>query len=252
MTEERPIPDRPVQPQTPEEVRERWDLVEKTTMGRYLAAIEERFIVECLTGFAERPQVVVDAGAGRGRLTALLSEYSDRVIATETDLELVEDLAQVASNVTSVLVQPADTRLPLEDSSADCIIAIQVADLGEAEWFHRECVRVLKPGGVIIVNMQNRRSWKGLQARLRKDRYRAEYGSTYYASSLPEFLRNLAATGLEVERILGYNWLPFTRLSDNSLIGPLASIESLLQLRRIAGVSPWVLVSARRPSRRIL
>lgn len=55
------------------------------------------------------------------------------------------------------------------------------------------------------------------------------------------------ARGLTGSGRTGYNWLPFTHASDNALIRPLAKIESLLRLRRLPAISPWVLVSAHKP-----
>ena len=236
-------------PQTDEELRDSWwDLAEKTAMARYLAAIEERFIVDSIAGLPERPRLALDAGAGRGRLTALLARYAERVIATEAEQNLVGLLGAVAPNVTPVLADPESRRLPLEDGSADWIISIQAADLAESPWFQRECARTLTPGGVLVVNLQNRHSWKGLLARRREEHYRAEFGAIFYSSSLEDFTRSVEAAGLEVEETLGYNWLPFTRDSESRLIGPLGAIEGALRLRRLASLSPWVLVRMRRPA----
>ena len=247
MSEERPAFERPPQAQSADEFREWWDLTERTSMARYLAAIEERFIVDSIAGRPQRPRLALDAGAGRGRLTALLAKHADRVVATETEQKLVELLEKVAPNVTSVLADPEVKRLPLEDASADWIISIQAADLAESQWFQKECARALTPGGVLVVNLQNRRSWKGLVARRRAERYRAEFGAIYYSSSLENFTRDVEAAGLEVEQTVGYNWLPFTRDSDSRLIGPLGAIEGALGLRRLGSISPWVLVRMRRP-----
>ena len=129
------------QPQTDEELRQAWDLTEKTAMARYLAAIEERFIVASIVGLPQRPRLALDAGAGRGRLTALLARNAERVIATEAEQNLVELLGTVAPNVTPVLADPEEKRLPLEDASADWIISIQAADLAESPAASRSAQR---------------------------------------------------------------------------------------------------------------
>ena len=225
-----------------------WDVAARTEMGRYLLDVELAFITESIAGLTKKPQIALDAGAGSGRVTGPLSKMAGRVIATETEPALVKRLTRVANNVTPLLVSPESERLPLQDATADVILAIQAAYLTQTGWFHRECTRVLKPGGTLILTLQNRRSWKGLVSRRRPEQYQGEFGARYYERSLADIDRDLEAAGLQLEQALGYNWLPFTRMSDSRLIKPLAKLERLLPLRRLAAVSPWVLLSARKPA----
>lgn len=224
-----------------------WDVIAKTAMGLYLTEIETAFIERAIDQLGRRPAVAVDAGAGRGRLTRLLAARADHVIATEAKPELIASLSEIAPNVTPQLVSPESAVLPLQDGSVDIVIAIEAAALTHSTAFHRECVRVLRPGGVFVLTLQNRASWKGLLARLRNRHYRAEHGANYYDWSFGELKRSLSEAGLRVDRVAGLNWLPFMRASDSGLIGPLSTVESALGLRKLASVSPWVLVEATRP-----
>lgn len=248
MTTKLSIPGGSCQPKTENEGTYLWEWAYSTSMGQYLDDIEAKFITKSVAALKERPVLALDAGAGSGRLTKLLAARFDRVVATEAEPALVRGLRRAGSNVTPVLVPSDAERLPLRDDSADCILCIQAADLTHAGWFHRESARVLKPGGVLVMTLQNRRSWKGLLAGRRQDRYRAEFGTTYYTHSLDDIRTDLEEAGLEVERTLGYNWLPFTRVSDSRLIKPLAKLERWLLLPRLAAASPWVLLCARKPS----
>lgn len=224
-----------------------WDVIAKTAMNRYLTEIETAFIERAIDQLGRRPAVAVDAGAGRGRLTRLLAARADHVIATEAKPELMDSLSEIAPNVVPQLVSPESAALPLQDESVDIVIAIEAAALTHSPEFHRECVRVLRPGGVFVLTLQNLVSWKGLLARLRRHRYRAEHGASYYEWSFGELKRSLSEAGLRVDRVAGLNWLPFMRDSDSGLIGPLSIVERALGLRKLASVSPWVLVEATRP-----
>ncbi len=221
-----------------------WDVIAKTAMSRYLTEIETAFIERAIDQLDRRPGVAVDAGAGRGRLTRLLAERAAHVIATEAKPELIASLSDIAPNVTPQFVSPDSVALPLQDESVDIIIAIEAAGLTHSPEFHRECARVLRQDGVLVLTLQNRSSWKGLLGRLRRRHHRAEHGATYYAWSFADLKRSLSDAGLRVTREAGLNWLPFMRDSDNGLIGPLSTVESALGLRKLVSVSPWVLVSA--------
>ena len=221
-----------------------WDAVAKTAMGRYVTEIETGFIEQAIGRLARPPAVAVDAGAGSGRLTRVLAAHVSRVIATEAKQELIAPLSKIAPNVTPQLVSSESVTLPLQDESVDLVVAIEVADLTQSPEFHRECARVLRPGGVLVLTLQNRTSWKGLLARLRRRHYRAEHGATYYTWSFADLERSLTDAGLRVTGAAGLNWLPFRRESDSGLLGPLATVETALGLRKLASVSPWALLNA--------
>ena len=223
-----------------------WDAVAKTAMGRYVTEIETAFIEQAIDQLDRPPAVAVDAGAGSGRLTRLLAARAGHVIATEAKQELIASLSQIASNVTPHFVQPDSVALPLPDETVDIVIAIEAAALTHSPEFHREGARVLRPDGVLVLTLQNRGSWKGLLGRLRRGHYQAEHGATYYTWSFGDLKRSLSDAGLRVTHAAGLNWLPFMRDSDNGLIGPLSVAERVLGLRKLASVSPWVLLSANR------
>lgn len=223
-----------------------WDTVAEEALSRYITSIEGGFIESSLARLGAPPELVVDAGAGSGRFTRLLASRARQVIATEMVEPLVGMLAGIAPNVNAVRMARGSTSLPVDDGAADAIIAIDVADFTQNSAFHRECHRALRPGGLFITTLQNRASWKGLIGRFRTNHHRAEVDAIYYTWSLRNLIDSLGDAGLQLDCSLGFNWLPFTRDSDSPLVAPLAQLERLLQLRRLPGVSPWVMVAARR------
>jgi SAM-dependent methyltransferase len=222
-----------------------WDYASRNSaMARYIAGVEEAFLTRTLDAHPGPLDVVVDAGAGTGRFSRMLAPRAARVVATEVSAPAISRLAAIAPNVEAVQVIPTDTRLPVEDAAADCVVCIEVPELTVSSWFYEECGRVLKPGGLLLVTINNGRSWKGLVAALRRGKYRMKTGSSMYGSSLPELAARLRSSGLRVEEAQGFNWLPFPRVAGSPLIPPLAALERLLGLRRLPGVSPWVIVRA--------
>lgn len=222
-----------------------WDAAAETSMGAYVTSVETAFIARVLDGVG-KVTCAVDAGAGTGRISRVLAARATRVIAIEVNPALTGALASVAPNVTPLLIDPQATELPLRDGSADCITAIEVPDLAQRAWFWTECARVLRPEGRLVLTLQNRRSWKGLLARVDRGRYRARFGAAYYEMSLGELASGLQRAGFTIEEASGFNWLPLRRGSDSPLVRPLAAVERLLGLRSLARLSPWVVLSARR------
>ena len=223
-----------------------WDTVEPAALSGYITSTEGAFIERCLDQLGSTPALVVDAGAGSGRFTRMLAARSRRVVATEMVPQLVDMLAGIAPNVNAVRVERRSIALPVDDGTADAIVAIDVADFTQNPAFHRECYRALRPGGLFITSLQNRASWKGLIGRFRTEHHRAEVDAIYYTWSFRMLVDSLRDAGLQLDRSMGFNWLPFTRDSNSPLVAPLAQLERVLQLRRLPSISPWALVAARR------
>lgn len=92
---------------------------------------------------------VVDVGAGTGKLTRLLVDRFDSVVAVESANALCELL--------TALVPTADVRagtaeaLPLEDATADAIFVAEAFHWFDGPRALREFARVLRPRGALIL-----------------------------------------------------------------------------------------------------
>jgi len=95
------------------------------------------------------PLDVVDLGAGTGKLTRSLVALGHRVTAVEPLPEMLAHLRAAVTDVTAV--EGGAEAIPLEDGSADVVVAAQAF-----HWFDqgpalREIARVLRPGGRIAL-----------------------------------------------------------------------------------------------------
>ena len=102
----------------------------------------------------ERPGRILDVGCGRG---FLLDRLADRGLTGLTGVDVFHDVASpkweyVRGDVTG--------RLPLENSSFDCVIAGEIIEhVPNPDDFLREIRRVLRPGGTLVLSTPNMVSW---------------------------------------------------------------------------------------------
>jgi SAM-dependent methyltransferase len=100
-------------------------------------------------------RTVVEVGCGEGYGAALLARNADRVIGVDYDALTVRHARGAYPEVGFVRANLA--ALPLADGSVDIVTTLQVI---EHVWDHgqfvRECLRVLRPDGLLLVTTPNR------------------------------------------------------------------------------------------------
>lgn len=101
--------------------------------------------------------VFADVGAGTGIFSEQLLSCGYKVFAVEPNEDMrkkAEEKLALRENFISVNGNAANMNLP--DSSVDYITAAQAFHWFDAEAFRRECRRVLKPGGRVIIVYNSR------------------------------------------------------------------------------------------------
>ena len=118
----------------------------RQTLDMWLAAIEKA------AGGAGRIKAILDLGCGTGRYSgALAKHFGAQVTAVDpSEKMLAESRRKHASNVTCL--QGHGERLPLADGSVDMVFMSMVFHhFADPAQVARECHRVLKPNGVVVL-----------------------------------------------------------------------------------------------------
>ncbi|GGK44076.1 class I SAM-dependent methyltransferase [Nocardia camponoti] len=98
---------------------------------------------------------VLEAGSGEGYGANMIADVATRVIGLDYDDSAV---AHVRARYPRVeMVQGNLAALPLDDASVDVVVNFQVIEhLWDQGQFLRECLRVLRPGGKLLISTPNR------------------------------------------------------------------------------------------------
>jgi ubiquinone/menaquinone biosynthesis C-methylase UbiE len=97
----------------------------------------------------EQPQVVLELGAGTGKLTRVIADLGHDVHATDPDEAMLQILERVAPGIRTAQAGAED--IPLADGSVDVVIAGQAFHWFDLDRALPEIARVLRPGGRICL-----------------------------------------------------------------------------------------------------
>ncbi len=98
---------------------------------------------------------VLEAGSGEGYGANMIADVATRVIGLDYDTGAVEHVRAAYPRVE--MMQGNLAELPLGDASVDVVVNFQVVEhLWDQGQFLRECLRVLRPGGELLISTPNR------------------------------------------------------------------------------------------------
>ncbi len=100
-------------------------------------------------------KTVLEAGSGEGYGADMIAGVATKVIGLDYDASAV---AHVRARYPRVeMIQGNLAALPLDDASVDVVVNFQVIEhLWDQSQFLRECLRVLRPGGELLISTPNR------------------------------------------------------------------------------------------------
>ncbi|MEU6558751.1 class I SAM-dependent methyltransferase [Nocardia nova] len=98
---------------------------------------------------------VLEAGSGEGYGANMIAGVAAEVIGLDYDSGAVEHVRAAYPRVR--MIQGNLAELPLDDASVDVVVNFQVIEhLWDQGQFLRECLRVLRPGGELLISTPNR------------------------------------------------------------------------------------------------
>ncbi|HEY0453517.1 class I SAM-dependent methyltransferase [Actinophytocola sp.] len=171
--------------------------------------------------------VVLEAGCGEGYGADLLATDARLVVGLDYDVLTAAHVARVYPRVRAVRGNLAS--LPLRQSTVDVVANLQVIEhLWDQAGFLRECFRVLRPGGRLLVTTPNRITFSpGRDTPLNPFHTRE-----LAPSEMDELLR---AAGFAVEYLGGLSHGPRLRGLDAGLGGSIIDAQVAVA---VAG-TPW-------------
>jgi len=173
-----------------------------------------------LVGAAIRPQdTVVDIGCGVGRLTRAIAAQEATVLAVDVSREMLDRARELNAHVEDVTWVHGDgtSLAQIADATADAcvshVVFQHIPDPHVTLGYVREIGRVLRPGGWAAFQVSNdpsvhRARRLGARDRLavavgRRPRGSADPAWLGSAIDLPQLREVAAASGLDVERVVG-------------------------------------------------
>lgn len=134
------------------ELASAYDKWRASTLGRVTDEIERKLIIDLIGDLSGR--IILDAGCGDGELAVELCKRGAKVTGIDVSARMIESARERArrhgANVT-FMVAPAQD-LPFAPDAFDAVVAITVLCFVEdAAPVLRETVRVLRPGGRLVI-----------------------------------------------------------------------------------------------------
>ncbi len=186
----------------------------------------------------------VDVGGGYGRLSAVLTQYADKVTLAEPSqqqLDIGEEFLKDFPTVERKLLQADD--LKFKDGSVDLVTVVRVLHhLPDPSPEFAEIARILEPGGYFFFefanysNFKNRvkHTLKGKKMPVEPVNIRSEEHDTDdeipFVNHNPNTVKKqLAHAGLKVEKVLSVSNLRSPKLKKIIPHGGLLAIENLMQ-----------------------
>jgi SAM-dependent methyltransferase len=195
----------------------------RTAYGRLFGRLHHEVIAELLTACPATSRIL-EIACGTGHITGLLQHLGFAPVACDLTPEMMERArARCECRRPSPYFVRADAfDLPFMKASFDVIVTtrfLHLFSVNDQKRVYAECARVLRPGGLLLVDFDNRSAHLAMwipHAIYNLIRYRRLSADTHF-NSPAEVKDQLTKSGFIVqacEGIGGTHLLPFARLSN--------------------------------------
>jgi SAM-dependent methyltransferase len=174
---------------------------------------------------------VLEAGCGEGYGAGLIASVAGRVFALDYDRPATEHVARRYPEVT--VARANLVYLPLRSSTVDVVANFQVIEhLWDQAGFLAECLRVLRPGGRLLVTTPNRLTFTPDSDTPLNPYHTRELAPADLATMLRE-------AGFEVERLHGLHHGPGLRELDARYGGSIIDAQLDVVMGTLPGQAIW-------------
>jgi ubiquinone/menaquinone biosynthesis C-methylase UbiE len=180
---------------------------------------------------------LIEVGAGFGRLAGEYSGYDEVVLLDSSDVHVAAARETLGRDERIQVVLGDAAALPYPDGHFDVVVCVRVLHhFGEPGPIIAELGRVVRPGGLLVLEYANRRNLKsivrhllGRQAWSPFGLGAVEYRPFHFDHAPVSIRRSLRAAGLEVERMRAVSLFRLRALSGPRTAAILARLELPLQ-----------------------
>lgn len=185
----------------------------------------------------------VDVGGGYGRLSAVLTQYADKVTLAEPSqqqLDIAKEYLKDFDAVERKLMQADD--LQFADGSVDLVTVVRVIHhLPDPSAEFAEIARILKPGGYFFFEFANYANFKNRVKHIAKGKKmplepvdirtdKSDKSDIPFVNHNPKTVqKQLAHAGLKVEKVLSVSNLRSPKIKKVIPQGGMLAIENLMQ-----------------------
>ncbi|MGD0122748.1 MAG: methyltransferase domain-containing protein [Candidatus Limnocylindrales bacterium] len=198
---------------------------------------------------------LIEVGAGFGRLADEYSGYGEVVLLDSSPVHVAAALETLGGDPRFDIELGDAAALPFPDGRFDTAVCVRVLHhFGDPAPVIAELGRVVRPGGVLVLEYANKRNLKSIARRVLGrhawspfEPGAVEYRPFHYDHSPVSVRRALRRAGFEVERVRAASLFRIPGLTRRLPPGSLARLEALLQ-EPLGSITPGpsVFVLARR------
>ena len=221
-----------------------WEKAAATRWGAYVTDVEKRAILRA-AALAGKPAQALEIGCDGGRWSKLLADAGWQMTCVDVNPKTLAICQQKVPAARCILSHPQDATIPCEPDSTDLLLCVEVAPVIQSDWFLPEAGRVLRENGILAGVCWNRTSLRGLMSGF-KERLAPTTDTVFYSRSYSGWRKDLGRAGFQAVHEEGFCWGFFGRMSHSPLIPVFTKLEHLLQLQRLAALSPWIVFIARK------
>jgi SAM-dependent methyltransferase len=203
---------------------------------------------------------LIEVGAGFGRLAGEFAGYGEVVLLDSSEVHVAAAAEELADDPRIQVTLGDALALPFPDGHFDAAVCVRVLHhFADPKPLVAELGRVVRPGGVVVLEYANKRNLKSIARRIfGRQNWSAfslgavEYKPFHYDHAPVSVLRALRSAGFTVERMRTASLFRLPILTRQLNPTALAGLEAPLQeLLGSITPGPSVFVLARRGERRI-